>query len=98
MRGRFERVEDRRQETGDRIRGSVEQGGGPAPVLNVSCLLSSISFAGAGYRPFPPATAGSGFLGWVSGTRNMVWQCWHLTRRPRTSSGTDRNFRQRRFG
>ncbi len=32
------------------------------------------------------------------GTRNTVWQCWHFTSLPRTSSGTDRNFRHRRFG
>ena len=40
--------------------------------------------------------AGCGFL--ASGTRNCVWQCWHLTSFPRTSSVTLRNFRQRRFG
>src|SRR5436305_12430845 len=40
-------------------------------------------------------TAG-GFL--PSGTRNIVWQYWHLTSFPRTSSGTERILRQRRFG
>ena len=34
----------------------------------------------------------------ASGTRNIVWQCWHFTSFPRTSSGTDRIFRQRRLG
>ena len=33
-----------------------------------------------------------------SGTRTIVWQCWHLTVFPRTSSGTESTFRQRRFG
>src|SRR5687767_9879284 len=41
--------------------------------------------------------AGTGFLA-DSGTRNSVWQLWHLTSFPRTSSGTDRNFRHRRLG
>src|SRR5687767_12264558 len=34
----------------------------------------------------------------ISGTRNIVWQNWHLTSFPRTSSGTERIFRQRRLG
>jgi hypothetical protein len=43
------------------------------------------------------AAAGTGcFL--ASGTRKFVWQYWHLTSFPRTSSGTIRIFRQRRLG
>ena len=34
----------------------------------------------------------------ASGTRNIVWQCWHLTSFPRTSSGTERIFRHLMFG
>src|SRR2546423_14249074 len=34
----------------------------------------------------------------ASGPRNIVWQCWHFTSLPRTSSGTERILRQRRFG
>lgn len=34
----------------------------------------------------------------ASGTRKLVWQNWHLTSLPRTSSGTDSILRQRRLG
>ena len=34
----------------------------------------------------------------AAGTRNWVWQCWHFTTLPRSSSMTLRNLRQRRFG
>src|SRR5688500_20012508 len=58
--------------------------------------------AGAGdvsrgyFRTFPPpAITGCGR---GCGTRNIVWQCWHLISFPRTSSGTERILRQRRFG
>ena len=44
-----------------------------------------------------PAAAAAGFFD-ESGTRNSVWQLWHFTSFPRTSSGTERNLRQRRFG
>jgi len=46
---------------------------------------------------FPVLPAISGFRS-MPGTRNGVWQCWHFTSFPRTSSGTERNLRQRRFG
>src|SRR5688500_12280199 len=49
--------------------------------------------------PSAGVAAEGAWLGrFVSGTRNIVWQNWHFTRRPRTSSGTDRIFRQRRLG
>jgi hypothetical protein len=52
-------------------------------------------FLGAPGAPVAPAPAVAGFM---SGTRNIVWQCWHFTNFPRTSSGTERIFRQRKFG
>lgn len=56
------------------------------------------SWARAPYLADFPAVveAGSGFF--ASGTRSRVWQCWHRTSFPRTSSGTVRNFRQVRLG
>src|SRR2546421_6130684 len=40
--------------------------------------------------------AGAGVL--EPGTRNWVWQCWHLTILPRTSSGTTSSLRHLRLG
>ena len=40
--------------------------------------------------------AGVGVL--EPGTRNCVWQCWHLTILPRTSSGTTSSLRHLRLG
>src|SRR4051812_21916678 len=40
--------------------------------------------------------AGVGVLD--SGTRNWVWQCWHLTILPRTSAGTTSSLRHLRLG
>src|SRR5437016_6158469 len=40
--------------------------------------------------------AGDAVLG--AGTRNCVWQCWHLTILPRTSSGTTSSLRHLRLG
>ena len=50
--------------------------------------FASIDGAGVAFCCFFPA----------SGTRNMVWQCWHLTSLPRTSSETVNSRRHRRFG
>jgi hypothetical protein len=44
------------------------------------------------------AAAGVSPLAAASGTRKLVWQFWHFTSLPRTSSGTDRNLRHRRLG
>ncbi len=49
-------------------------------------------------KDYLPALAGVDSTLRVSGTRNMVRQCWHLTTLPRISSDTAKYLRQARLG
>lgn len=64
------------------------RGGGNATDLKHELYFASTDGAGVAFCCFFPA----------SGTRNMVWQCWHLTSLPRTSSETVNSRRHRRLG
>ena len=72
----------------------------PADLDEVEPYVAQLAlYRGVLARLYPDKTVRAALVFTVpAGTRIADWQCWHFTRRPRTSSGTDRILRHLKFG